>query len=152
MVRIAPFGGGELQVVCSAAGAGGLYAKSLFFSVDGAATFHADPSAVPPSDGRLDDLAVPGSGGLVMATASAGSSLFEMQGETWTTVAQPRTDGLHWHDLGFTTNTQGVAVLGDQPGPGDAGAGLLMTRDGGRHWAPVDFGYRRWPHAVPPPS
>ena len=145
-VRVAPFGGGELDVVCSATGAGGQYAKSQFFSVDGATTFHLEP-VTPPADGGLDDLAAPGPGGLVMATASAGSTLFEQQGETWAEVAHPVTGGIHWHDLGFTTESQGVAVLGDQPGPGDEGAGLYMTRDGGRTWAVVDFGVA----ALPPP-
>ena len=133
-----------LQVVCSAPGAGGQFAKSYYFSIDAAATFHVDHSVVPPADGQLDDLAAFGPEAVVLATASAGSSLFRLAGD-WKTVLRPITGGTHWHDLGFTTITQGVVILGNEPGPGDEGAGMYMTRDSGQHWTLIDFGVSALP-------
>jgi hypothetical protein len=51
-------------------------------------------------------------------------------GRRWTTVY--RGDVAY---LGFTTAVQGVAILGRPDGTHQ----LLMTFDGGRHWAPVRF-------------
>jgi hypothetical protein len=55
-------------------------------------------------------------------------------GASWQFVY--RHAGSGWSELGFTTPAQGVAiVLG---APGHLGI-MLFTRDGGRHWAPVNF-------------
>ena len=48
-------------------------------------------------------------------------------GQSWTEVyGGPATSG--WDFVGFTSPDQGVAI--------DSGL-LLMTRDGGSHWAPI---------------
>ncbi len=55
--------------------------------------------------------------------------------------------GLHWQVVhqgaisyvGFTSPEQGVAITAPT-GPASGGpTGMIMTRDGGRHWAPVHF-------------
>jgi photosystem II stability/assembly factor-like uncharacterized protein len=58
-------------------------------------------------------------------------------GHTWQSVY--RNGGVTaWSYLGFTTTTQGVAI-----GSGPSGQSVMvMTRDGGHHWAPVSFGSR----------
>jgi hypothetical protein len=61
-------------------------------------------------------------------------------GSTWTSVYTGQAgDAVDY--LGFTTATQGVAVVVETSGSaGPGGSMLLMTRDGGRSWAPVSFG------------
>ena len=55
-------------------------------------------------------------------------------GASWKSVY--RHAGSGWSDLGFTTLTQGVAIVF---GAQDHRNTMLFTRDGGQHWAPVTF-------------
>jgi hypothetical protein len=56
-------------------------------------------------------------------------------GGTWRPVYRHRGTG--WLELGFTTVEQGVAIVA---GAGNRLNTMLFTTDGGKHWAPVDFG------------
>jgi photosystem II stability/assembly factor-like uncharacterized protein len=70
--------------------------------------------------------------------AIAGSSTIAATsdgGKTWRTAFQS-TPGCTFADLGFTTSTQGVAIVANQ---GGGGAILVMTRDGGASWQWVTF-------------
>ena len=72
------------------------------------------------------DIVVGGSdatGSVLVATADAG--------RTWTVVA--RLPAGQIADLGFTTATQGVVIVGGAGGS----ASLLMSRDGGQTWHAV---------------
>jgi hypothetical protein len=55
-------------------------------------------------------------------------------GASWQSVY--RHAGSGWSELGFTTRTQGVAIILGAQGHRNT---MLLTRDGGRHWAPVTF-------------
>jgi photosystem II stability/assembly factor-like uncharacterized protein len=75
-------------------------------------------------------------GAQVNGTSSAGVAL-EMSfdnGASWQSVYQHAGSG--WSELGFTTLAQGVAVVLGAQGHLNT---MLFTRDGGRHWAPVNF-------------
>lgn len=65
-------------------------------------------------------------------------------GRTWATVLTTQTAAAGITDLGFTTATQGVAiVLAPRPAgstTAPATGALFMTRDGGHTWSPVSFG------------
>jgi photosystem II stability/assembly factor-like uncharacterized protein len=69
--------------------------------------------------------------------SSSASVALEMSfdnGASWQSVY--RHAGSGWSELGFTTLTQGVAIVISPPGHLNT---MLFTRDGGRHWAPVHF-------------
>jgi photosystem II stability/assembly factor-like uncharacterized protein len=107
----------------------------LFKSTDGGASFHAvGPMAQTLSEQQV---ASPSPSVVVVteSTATTGLDASFDGGHSWQSVY--RNGRLtSWFYLGFTTTTQGVAI-----GSGPSGHSvLLMTRDGGHHWAPVSFG------------
>jgi hypothetical protein len=59
-------------------------------------------------------------------------------GRSWTAVRLEKSAGFV-QDLGFTTPTQGAAVVGVTQGPNIVST-LLMTNDGGHHWHTVNLG------------
>lgn len=86
------------------------------------------------------DAVASGEPGTVVAAGAAAAGEASIQatfdgGATWAEVRSEPAGG--WRELGFTSPTQGVAVLGR----GEASVGpLLMTHDGGHTWDAVGFG------------
>jgi photosystem II stability/assembly factor-like uncharacterized protein len=117
-------------------GTAGPYPQWLFRSTDGGNSFQA-VRAVPA--GFMGNLIAtsPTPSTVVLAgyAASDSASILASSdgGVTWHT-AYAGSSPVQWKDLGFTTTTQGVAIAS-----GSSGSVLLMTRDGGQHWAPVSF-------------
>jgi hypothetical protein len=104
----------------------------LFRSSDGGASFQAvGPVPVTPGAQQVTS---PSPSTVVAGASSAQLYASFDGGHSWQTVYQ--NDKIKsWTYLGFTTPAQGVAIGSDQ-----SRSVLLMTRDGGHHWAPVSFG------------
>jgi photosystem II stability/assembly factor-like uncharacterized protein len=122
---------------CSSDPGAGSATKTVSVSTDGGQTFTAT-TAGPPRGGVSLSLAVAAPGNLVVASASGASFLYATfdGGKSWQTVLNSMTGGQPWHDLGFTTAQQGVAIEGD---PGLSPSQLWITRDGGHFWQPITF-------------
>jgi len=106
-------------------------------SADGGTTFAASTGHLPdPTTLDVSGLATPAPGTSVVAT---GGGLYRTtdDGATWTRVFAG--SGEVWSDVGFTTATQGVAVLGAAPGGSPGRALLLLTVDAGRTWSRASF-------------
>ena len=103
--------------------------ERVVVSHDGGATF-SDVGAVPVD--QATGVASPSPSTVAVAAAGAVEATFD-GGRSWATVIP--VNGNEVTDLGFTTATQGVAVVG---GHGPTGV-LLITRDGGHTWNPVRF-------------
>lgn len=108
----------------------------LFRSVDGGDSFSAVGALpVAASDAYAVTTAPGDAATVVVATLNGLVASFD-GGATWTDLhtagAQGKYAGADF--VGFTTATQGVAIMGDGPG-----TTMLMTRDGGHTWEPVDF-------------
>ena len=122
---------------CSSDPGAGSATKTVSISTDGGQTF-TPTTASPPRGGVSLSLAVAAPGSLVVASASGASFLYATfdGGKSWQTVLDSMTGGQPWHDLGFTTAQQGVAIEGD---PGLSPSQMWMTRDGGHFWQPIVF-------------
>jgi photosystem II stability/assembly factor-like uncharacterized protein len=125
----------RLYVVCAGGLAAGSESKSAYRSDNDGASFKR--VADPPFSGDFEAVAAsPAS--VSVAAASGGTEIYASfnDGLTWTTTLGFGDGGLGLSDLGFTTATQGVVIHGQPAYPGSLQ--LLMTRDGGREWVPVD--------------
>ena len=113
----------------------------LFLSSDGGASFRA-AGALPKTYQVEDSITTSGPSTVVAGAGPAPSAGGAGQaalvatfdgGRSWQAVYSSGAIS-SWVDVGFTNVQQGVAV-----GVGQSGTTLLMTRDGGHTWAPVDF-------------
>ena len=128
---IAAYEVNDVTVVCSEPALTGR--KTVRVSHDGGLSFRTVGStptgmgfvaSVAMADPRT--IVVAGSGGVLVVSLDGGQS--------WTTIPEDALGGAQWHDLGFTTEQRGVAVLDT----GDASR-LLQSIDGGRTWNAVTF-------------
>ena len=91
----------------------------------------------PPFDGDFE--AVAASPTNVSVAAASGGTVISASfddGQTWAGTLTFGDGGVGLSDLGFTTATQGVVIYGEITYP--KGLQLLMTRDGGHNWVPVN--------------
>jgi hypothetical protein len=104
----------------------------FFESSDGGASF--EPVGQVPVTPGAQSVAAPTPTTTVLA--SSGSTLWASfdGGHSWRVVYQNGELASWWY-LGFTTATQGVAI----GAPRSGSSLMLMTRDGGQHWATVSF-------------
>jgi hypothetical protein len=129
----------QVDAVCTeGVWTGGKISVDLVKSTNGGATF-GPQRALPASS--VDLAAAIGTATMALGTETGNNTpgvVLDMSfngGNSWQPVY--RNAGGGWLELGFTTIQQGVAiVLGPQGGRNT----MLVTRDGGRHWAPVSFG------------
>jgi putative cell wall-binding protein len=124
-------------LACASDPGAGSATKTVSISTDGGLTF-APTAAGPPRGGVSLALAVAAPGNLVVASSSGASFLYATfdGGKSWQTVLDSTTGGQAWHDVGFTTAQQGVAIEGD---PATPPSQLWITRDGGHLWQPITF-------------
>lgn len=116
----------------------------LLTSTDGGTRFGPSrriPLGAGPSAPEASLAAATGSATVAIGAIDYGGSSAQMNlevsfnaGSTWRSVY--RHAGSGWLELGFTTTKQGVAIILGANGQADT---MLVTRDGGRHWAKVDF-------------
>jgi len=106
------------------------------FSSDGGASFRRVDTALPLTDAGAVTMSPSASTVIVGGGDQQGSVLLASfnGGASWTTVYRGGNSVVP-DELGFTTTTQGVAIVSS----GNTGH-LLMTYDGGRHWQAVTFG------------
>jgi photosystem II stability/assembly factor-like uncharacterized protein len=131
-------GGPDLFAVCVSDAGLGSSTKTLMVSTDGARTW--SPAGTSPRGGQPSGLAAASGSTVVLAANSGASFLYRTDdgGATWTTVFTDSTlGGAGFADLGFTTASRGVAVLGGALAPASR---LLLTDDGGLTWSTVTFG------------
>lgn len=136
----------DLVLGCGRQGGLGRQVKEVYVSTNGGASFRA--TAAPPAEGDLEAVAEAIPSVLVVGASSGASYLYASfdGGQSWqTVVSDSSAGGAPWHDLGFTTATQGVVVEGYPPEATSGTAStppsrLLATTDGGHTWAAVTFG------------
>ena len=104
-------------------------------------TFTPVPSD-PPISGVLTGIASP-NGETIAVTAASGATFLYLTtngGQSWQTIIQnPAFGGAPFHDLGFTTTTQGFTVEGNASKAGVQTSEFLMTHNGGQTWQTITF-------------
>ena len=112
--------------------------EHLFVSHDGGATFAEAPGPADPTPGSVA-IASPGRAEAVLGAVSAqGVAMLVATfdgGSSWVTVYQGGPGARSVDELGFTTVTEGVAVIGD---PGQRSL-MVKSANGGRSWTTVTF-------------
>ena len=130
----------QLILGCGGGAGAGSQEKTVVHSGDLKTTSPA--SARPPFGGILEAIASP-DGKTIAVAASSGATFLYLSidsGTTWKTVISDSTfGGAPIHDLGFTTATQGFAVIGHATTAGNRTSIFLMTDDQGISWPKVLF-------------
>ncbi len=112
-------------------------AVRVYFSNDGGATFYRRGGALPGDPSSSGDVVASPAPGVVVTDVFANSKVELIEtfnsATSWQTVATISPTMVFTY-LGFTSPMQGVALT-----VGAGNAGMLMTFDGGRRWAPVTF-------------
>jgi photosystem II stability/assembly factor-like uncharacterized protein len=125
----------RVYIVCSGGAAAGSQFKSAYRSDNGGASYVRVGD--PPFVGDFE--AVAASPTSVSVAAASGGTVISASfddGHTWAGTLTFGDGGVGLSDLGFTTATQGIVIYGQISYP--QGLQLLMTRDGGHRWIPVD--------------
>jgi photosystem II stability/assembly factor-like uncharacterized protein len=105
----------------------------LYFSTDGGRTFRAGPE-LRPVEGFFYGLLASPTPRVIVVSGDVGDSK---------DLTASFDGGTHWTNvyrgqlffLGFTSATQGVGLVRSSKGAST----MIMTFDGGHHWAPVTF-------------
>ncbi len=130
----------QLILGCGGSAGAGSQEKTVVKSGDLKTTSPA--IARPPLGGILEAIASP-DGKTIAVGASSGATFLYVSidsGTTWTTAISDSTfGGAPIHDLGFTTPTQGFAVIGHATTAGTRTSIFLMTHDQGISWSEVPF-------------
>ncbi|MGH9101848.1 MAG: WD40/YVTN/BNR-like repeat-containing protein [Acidimicrobiales bacterium] len=129
----------HLFAVCAGGVAAGQQPKAVLASSDAGASF-AQVGAAPAS-GDLDGVTAASPSVVVVAAASGTSVLSRSTdgGHSWSTALDDSSSGgAPFHDLGFTTPSQGIVIEGAADVNGLTSR-LLLSRDSGASWQPVSF-------------
>jgi photosystem II stability/assembly factor-like uncharacterized protein len=125
----------ELVAACNVGEWAEPQGQHLFVSHDGGRTFSEADTPLPLA--TINGVAAASESVIALAGSTEVRSEIEAtfdSGQTWLPVFEHTPDAT-FADLGFTTRSQGVAIVSDP----DANDLLLMTRDGGRTWRSVSF-------------
>jgi len=132
LVAVCVMGGFAYPLSTSAPPGAALGSSWLYFSEDGGWTFTAGPELAGPAYGSGGVLASPSPGVIVMGHTEQNGQQDVIAsfdgGLKWTVVY--RAQALF---LGFTSPSQGVAIVRSA----NATNTMIMSFDGGHHWAPV---------------
>lgn len=125
----------RIFIVCAGGGAAGSEFKTAYVSDNAGASYQQVSD--PPFGGDFESVAASPSS-VAVASSSGGTQIYSSfnGGLTWTTTYVVGDGGLGLSDLGFTTAMQGVVIHGRVQYSDTVQ--LLMTRDGGHTWVPVD--------------
>ena len=130
----------QIVLACGSNAAAGSQEKTIFESKDLKA-FEATRSQ-PARSGILEAIASPDGKTIAVAASSGATFLYVSTngGVSWQTViSDPSFGGASIHDLGFTTPTQGFAIMGHATTAGTRSSAFLMTRDQGVSWHEIGF-------------
>ena len=133
LVAVCVIGGFASPLTKSAPRGATLGSSWLYLSKDGGKTFRAGPELERRPDFAIGVLASPRPGVILLGTSGPHAAELRASfdaGLRFTVVYQGQVTF-----LGFTTPTQGVAIV--QP-PGES-TSMIMTLDGGHHWRRVGF-------------
>jgi hypothetical protein len=137
---VAVTGPKRLALLCEGQGAAGSVGKTVYTSTDLGVRW---AKAGSPPLGGVPTAIAGTSGHFVVAAASGASELYySANGSKWSTAYYAGDGGAGFADLGFTTESDGVAVHGPVNTDGSAGGlpgQLLLTDNGGATWHVVRF-------------
>jgi hypothetical protein len=139
---VAVTGPDSLALLCAGGAAAGSVQKTVYVSDDLGA--HWARAGSPPLAGDPWGISAGAPARLVVAAVSGASWLYYSGdgGARWSTAYQAGGGGAEFNDIGFTTTTDGVAVLGPAYTDGNTGdmpGKLLLTSDGGAAWHAVTW-------------
>ena len=130
----------QLVLGCGGGAGAGSQEKTVVKSAD--LTTFTSTSTEPPLSGDLEAIASPDGKTIAVAASSGATFLYVSidSGTTWKTAISDSTfGGAPIHDLGFTTATQGFAVMGHATTAGTRTSTFLMTHDQGLSWQEITF-------------
>jgi hypothetical protein len=132
----------SLALLCAGGAAMGSVRKTVYVSEDLGA--HWARAGSPPLGGDPWGISAGTTARLLVAAASGASWLYYSDdgGVQWSTAYKTIGGGAGFNDLGFTTTTDGVAVLGPAYTDGNTygmPGQLLLTSDGGATWQAVTW-------------
>lgn len=131
-VAIAAADAVHLDLLCSGDGAAGSATYQLYGTVDGGGRWApSGPTHHLPSG--VSAMSDNGAGALLIAAESGNSQLLRTtnDGVSFAAVLTLPSGGQVWGDAGYTTATQGFAVLG--------GVGCYLSRNSGATWTKIVF-------------
>jgi hypothetical protein len=139
---VAVTGPDSLALLCAGGAAAGSVQKTVYVSDDLGA--HWTKAGSPPLGGDPWGISAGTPARLVVGAASGASWLYDSAdgGAQWSTGYQALDGGAGFNDLGFTTTTNGVAVLGPAYTDGNTygtPGQLLLTGNGGASWQAVTW-------------
>jgi hypothetical protein len=139
---VAVTGPGSLALLCSDGAEMGSAQKTVYVSDDLGATWAAAGS--PPFGGDPAGISAGTPAQLTVGAASGATWLYYSAdgGVQWSVAYKAIDGGAAFNDLGFTTTSDGVAVVGPVYQDGNAyrmPGQLLLTSDGGASWTAVRF-------------
>jgi photosystem II stability/assembly factor-like uncharacterized protein len=132
----------SLALLCAGGAAMGSVQKTVYVSDDLGA--HWARAGSPPLGGDPWGISAGTTARLLVGAASGASWLYYSDdgGVQWSTAYKALDGGAGFNDLGFTTTTDGVAVLGPAYTDGNTygmPGQLLLTSDGGATWQTVTW-------------
>jgi len=139
---VAVTGPDSLALLCAGGAAAGQVQKTVYVSAD--LGVHWTKAGSPPIGGDPWGISAGAPAGLVVAAASGATWLYSSAdgGAQWVTSYKAIDGGAGFNDLGFTTTTDGVAVLGPAYTDGNSygmPGELLLTSNGGMTWQAVTW-------------
>ena len=135
-------GSGTPQLILGCGGGAGAGSQEKTVVKSGDLKTTSPARARPPLGGILETIASPDGKTIAVAASSGATYLYVSidSGTTWKTAISDSTfGGAPIHDLGCTTPTQGVAVIGHATTAGNRTSIFLMTHGQGALWQEVLF-------------
>ena len=137
---VAPTSATDLYLLCAGGVAAGSQPKQVLHSTDAGRHAQSTGGEQVSRTGDVEGLAAAPAGRTVLVSARSGGSVVYRSPDGamhWNRVLFAGDGGLGYHDVGFTTAQQAVAVHG---APTASTHELLISDDAGAHWDVVHFG------------